>query len=104
MFGISARMHVFRGPLIELHLLGCSGPIFETYYLDFRLANQKSKKNAETTTLNRSLEETSLWDHSQIKEHRTWRSIAKSRALYDQMAPQLCLFYVSARTDFSSYR
>ena len=27
---ISARKHVFRGPLIELHLLGCSGAIFET--------------------------------------------------------------------------
>ena len=64
---------------------------------------KNQNKNAETTTLNRSLEENSPWDHSQIKERRTWRSIAKSIALYDQMAPQLCLFYVSARTDFSSY-
>ena len=46
----------------------------------------------ETRTCCPSLEETSPRDQAQTKERPTWRSIAGWRALYDQMASQLCLF------------
>ena len=62
------------------------------------------KNDAETATFYRSLEENSPWDHAQIKERPSWRSIAGSRALYDQMAPQLCLFYISAKFEFRPTR
>ena len=62
--------------------------------------DKNQKNDAETATCYRSLEENSPWDHAQIKERPIWRSIARSRALYDQMAPQLCLFYISAKFDF----
>ena len=39
-----------------------------------------------------SLEETSPWDPAHVKERRIWRPIASTRALYDQMAPQLGQF------------
>ena len=43
--GISARKPVSRGPPIELHLLGCSKPISETFYFfEFRPTRQKPKK------------------------------------------------------------
>ena len=103
---ISDRKPVSRGPPIELHLLECSGPILETFVF-FRLSSDQAKTRkeyAETATCYRSLEENSPWDHAQIRERPTWRSIARSRALYDQMAPQLCLFYISAKFNFPPTR
>ena len=61
--------------------------------------DKNQQKYAETATCFRSLGENSPEDPAQVKERPTWRSIAKSRALYDQMAPQLCLFYISAKFD-----
>ena len=69
-------------------------------FSSFVRPGKNQTNDAETATCYRSLEENSPWDHAQIKERPTWRSIARSRALYDQMAPQLCLFYISAKFDF----
>ena len=60
----------------------------------------KTKNDAETATCYLSLGENSPRGQAKIKERPTWRSLAGSRALYDQMAPQLCLFYISAKFDF----
>ena len=73
-------------------------------FFDFRPARQKPKNDAETATFSPSLEENSPWNPAQIKERPTWRSIAGSRALDDQMAPQLCLFYISAKFDLRPTR
>ena len=76
------------------------GPFLRHFnFFDFRPTRQKPENDAEITSCYRSLEENSPWDHAQIKERRTWRSIARSRALYNQMAPQLCVFYISAKFD-----
>ena len=40
------------------------------------------------------LENLSPWDHAQVIERKILFRIALTRALYDQMAPQLCPFYV----------
>ena len=81
---------------------GRVGAISETFLFcpTFVRPSKNQKNDAETATCYRSLQENSPWDHAQIKERPTWRSIARSRALYDQMAPQLCLFYISAKFDF----
>ena len=87
--GISARK---RGPFLR-HFI----------FSSFVRPGKNQKNDAETATFYRSLEDNSPWDHAQIKERPSWRSIAGSRALYDQMAPQLCLFYISAKFDFCPY-
>ena len=77
------------------------GPFSRRFIFSIFLRPSKKQKNdARTATFHPSLEENSPWDHAQIKERPTWRSIARSRALYDQMAPQLCLFYISVKFDF----
>ena len=92
---------VFRGPPIELHRLGYSGPIFKTFvFFRFSWDQATPKNDAETATCYHSLQENTPRDHAQIKERPTWRSIARSRALYDQMAPWRCLFCTSEKFDF----
>ena len=69
-------------------------------FSSFVRPGKNQQNDAETATCYLSLGENSPRDQAQIKERPTWRSIAGSRALYDQMAPQLCLFYISAKFDF----
>ena len=56
------------------------------YVFDFLI------KTRPTTLVRKPLEETSPWHHAHVKERQIWRPIASTRALYDQMAPQLCQF------------
>ena len=69
------------------------------FFSSFVRPGKNQKNDAETATCYLSLGENSPRDQAQIKERPTWRFIAGSRALYDQMAPQLCLFYISAKFD-----
>ena len=91
-----------RGPFLR-HLTFFdlrSGPLLRHLVIsDIRPTKRKPKKDAETATCYLSIGENSSLEQAQIKERPTWRSIPGSRALYDQMAPQLCLFYVSAKFD-----
>ena len=46
----------------------------------------------KTLIVSKSLQETNPWDHALVKERNALFQIALTRALYDQMAPQLCHF------------
>ena len=53
-----------------------------------RLTKGKQTKDAETVTCYRSPGKATPWDHAQITEHPTWRSIARSGVTYARMAAQ----------------
>ena len=55
---------------------------------------KKSKKNHENQTFRESLESQGPRDLPSMKERKISYKMHGSRAPYDQMAPQLCLFYV----------
>ena len=57
-------------------------------------------KKYKNPPLTNPLENPDPWDHAQTIEREILFRIALTRALYDQMAPQLCLFYISAKFDF----
>ena len=56
--------------------------------------------NHENTTFRAVLEPWGPRDRPWIQERKILFRIALTRALYDQMAPQLCHFYISATVDF----
>ena len=57
-------------------------------------------ENHENTTFQTFLEPWGPRDRPWIQERKILFRIALTRALYDQMAPQLCHFYISATVDF----
>ena len=57
-------------------------------------------ENHENTTFQTFLEPWGPRDRPWIQERKILFRIALTRALYDQMAPQLCRFYISATVDF----
>ena len=67
-------------------------PNFELFHQTCSLLFQQQL--SENHSCFSSLEETSPWDPAHVKERRIWRPIASTRALYDQMAPQLGQFEV----------
>ena len=59
------------------------------------LSKQKqNEKNHENHTFRASLEPQGPRDPPCVKERKLLFRIALTRALYDQMAPQLCPFYI----------
>ena len=59
-------------------------------------------ENHEKTTFRAFLETKGPRDPPWVQERQILFRIALTRALYDQMAPQLCPFYVPGKLSFSS--
>ena len=89
---------VVSGPVRLLVFSVRSGPVvdFGHAHVKERVFNVLTIHDQQQLSENRScfssLEETSPWDPAHVKERQIWRPIASTRALYDQMAPQLCQF------------
>ena len=62
----------------------------------------RPSKNHEKTTFRASLEPQGPRDRACGKEREILFRIALTRALYDEMAPQLCPLYVPGKLSFSS--
>ena len=72
--------------------------ISEVYFYFFFC--QMTPGNHENTTFQTFLEPWGPRDPPWMQERKILFRIALTRALYDQMAPQLCHFYISATVDF----
>ena len=69
-------------------------------FLKFCFSKNDPPENHENTTFQTFLEPWGSRDRPWIQERKILFRIALTRALYDQMAPQLCHFYISATVDF----
>ena len=66
----------------------------------FKFSKMTPPGNHKNTTFRTFLEPWGPRDLPWIQERKILFRIALTRALYDQMAPQLCHFYISATVDF----
>ena len=99
--------HLVSSSALKTEIQPCSLTIFMDFY-----GNKYSEvsqvfflnKNHENTTFRASLKPQGPRDRACGKERKILFRIALTRALYDQMAPQLCPFYVPGKLrSFSSF-